>query len=210
VLDDIRQRLARDEVRRGFHLWRKACIEYLERDRERTSTRERVERCREALLGEDRRVHAPRELTELVNGRLELVDRGREQAVDLGIGVFAGPALGNAELEGQRNQPLLGAVMQIALDPAPLVVRRRDDTPARLLHLLKLRPHLRLEAGILEREPGGGTGRPNELGLVEQRRVMDEYRDRLTVLVEFGDRSPSTLGELDRPTGRVRELTPLR
>jgi hypothetical protein len=37
-------------------------------------------------------------------------------------------ALGKAELEAERDQALLGAVVQVPLDPPPGLIRGRDDS----------------------------------------------------------------------------------
>ena len=97
-----------------------------------------------------------RELAQLVDGDLQLV----------GAPSSSGPPRVDAprptplrapELERERDQPLLRAVVQVALDPTPLLVGRGDDPRARLLHLLELRAHLRVEPRVLEGETGSGA-----------------------------------------------------
>ena len=57
------------------------------------------------------------------------------------LGVGAARALLGLELEldAQRDEPLLGAVVQVALDPAALLVGRRLDPRTRLAHLVQER-----------------------------------------------------------------------
>ena len=66
----------------------------------------------------------------------ELVDRGVEERGERGI--VLSPAPREPKREQQRHQPLLRAVVQIALEPTARVVGRRDDPCARRPHLLLL------------------------------------------------------------------------
>ena len=63
--------------------------------------------------------------------------------------------LGVAQRQSDRDEPLLGAVVEVALDPAALLVAGRDDPRARGLDLLELAAQLDVQAGDLDREPGG-------------------------------------------------------
>ena len=48
------------------------------------------------------------------------------------LGQLTGDAVpGGPQLEAERDELLLGAIVEIALDPAPHLIARRDDTPAR-------------------------------------------------------------------------------
>ena len=70
------------------------------------------------------------ELAQLVERRAQL---GVGLAEQLGGAVGLGAERGSRELqrEPEREQPLLGAVMQIALEPAALLVSGGDDPRAR-------------------------------------------------------------------------------
>jgi hypothetical protein len=70
VLHDVRECLAHQKVRRRLDLGRETPLGSMQRDRKGHPARERLERGGEAVLCEDRRVHAPRELPELVDGHL--------------------------------------------------------------------------------------------------------------------------------------------
>ena len=111
----------------------------------------------------------------------------------------AEPALGRAQIERERDEPLLGAVVDVPLDPAPLLVARGDDAPARLLHLHELRAHLGVQTRVLQREPRRRRGGLEKLRLVVERPVVDDHRDPLAAVRDLGDRPRRTrLGELDR------------
>ena len=57
------------------------------------------------------------------------------------------------ERQGERDEPLLGPVVEIAFDSPPLGVGRRNDAGARGAHLGELRPHFCRQALVLEHEP---------------------------------------------------------
>ena len=67
-------------------------------------------------------------------------------------------ALHAADLEAERDEPLLRAVVEVALEPAALLVARLDDAHARGLHLLELQAHLDAQARDLDRERGRRRG----------------------------------------------------
>ena len=155
-------------------------------------------------------MHAARELAQLGDGDLQLRDGSGEDALDIRVDTAAEPALGRAQVERERDEPLLGAVVDVPLDPAPLLVPRGDDAPARLLHLHELRAHLRVQARVLEREPSRRRGGLEELRLVVERAVVDDHRDPLAAVRDLRDRPRRTrLGELDRRACRVDVPVPL-
>ena len=59
------------------------------------------------------------------------------------------------QVHRQRHQPLLGAVVEVALDPAPLRVAGLDDPRPRGAQLLDLGPQLGVELLVLGAERGG-------------------------------------------------------
>jgi len=73
----------------------------------------------EAAFGQHRRVHAPDQVTQLGKGLLGLDVRPVNQLAG-GVRVVGELRLGPAELHGQRDQPLLRAVVQVTLDPSQL------------------------------------------------------------------------------------------
>ena len=81
--------------------------------------------------------------------------------------VGTGQLAREAQVRAQRDQLLLSAVVEIALDPPPLGVRGRDDAGPRGPELLGLAPEL-VERGLqLRVEPDVAQGEadlPGELG----------------------------------------------
>ena len=82
-----------------------------------------------------------------------------------------------AKRERERDEPLLRAVVEVALEPPPLGVARLDDARPRRAQLLELRAHLGLQALVLEREPGRGGDLVDELLVVEQAGRVPEHGD---------------------------------
>ena len=56
--------------------------------------------------------------------------------------------------EPDRDEPLLGTVVQVPLEPSPLLVARRDDPRPRGLDLVELAPQRDAQARDLDRQPG--------------------------------------------------------
>ena len=67
MLHDVRQSLARDEVRSGLDLGREALLRRIDRDGERRARGVGLERVREATLREEPRGEALRELAQLLD-----------------------------------------------------------------------------------------------------------------------------------------------
>src|SRR5215218_9456396 len=103
------------------------------------------------------------------------------------MGGLSESPLRGSEIERERNEALLRSVVEIALDPPPLLVSRCDDSAAGLLDLRQLRVHLRVQPGVLQRHPGSGAGGLNELRLLAQARIVDERREWRTLVVQSGN-----------------------
>ena len=97
------------------------------------------------------------------------------------------PSAGELEREPDPEQALLRSVVEVALDAPPLGVARLDDPRAGGAHLGELGAQLGLQARVLEREARCCAHRLDELGIVEERRVMDESCEALPVVLEHRD-----------------------
>ena len=174
VLGDVGERLAGDEVGRCLDGVGQPLRTDGQLDRHRRAPRERGEGGSEPFLGEDRRVDAARERPQLVEGVDHLGVRLGEELVDRRRAAVGEPAAGELEREPDPEQPLLRAVVEVALEAAPLGVACLDDPRARGAHLRELGAQLGLQARVLEREARRGADRLDELRVVEQRGVVDE------------------------------------
>ena len=109
-----------------------------------------------------------------------LVARGR---------VVGDDVAGQAEVDGQGDQVLLGAVVEVALDPAPLGVAAGDDPGPRLAQVVGLL------AQLVER----GLERGVELGVVEgQADLAGQVGEHAVVVLGEGVRAAGALDH-DQP-----------
>ena len=147
---------------------------------------DRGERVGQAAVGEQRRVDAVGELAQLLERRCQvaaelLEDRRRLRRVR--PRQFARqPHAGH-----ERDQPLLRAVVQVALDAPALRVRRRDDARAGGPELLGLArdlverlPQLRVQPDVAQRDAGlaRDAGEGSLVALAERlavRRALDHH-----------------------------------
>ena len=128
---------------------------------------------REPVVGEHGREDAVRELA-------QLCDRGASSS----LGRARAPATSGCCSRARRSdsdsadEPLLGAVVEVALEALPLGVARLDDPRSRRAQLLETCPHLGLQPLVLEREPRGRGHLLDELLVVEQAAARVRARPR--------------------------------
>jgi hypothetical protein len=121
-----------------------------------------------------------------------------------GHAVVGDLAAGEPQMERQRDEPLLGAVVQVTLQAPALRVADLDQPQARGADLLDPRAQLRLQPLVLEAEGGGGGRAADELGLRAQRVVVDEGGHPVPVEVDLRERPPGPgLREPHRPAVAV-------
>ena len=163
VLRDVGQRLGDREVRGGLDGRREAAGRHLAQlHGDRGPAGEALDRRGQAALGQHRRVDPPRQLAQLARRGCQLVREPVQERCDRrGVGLH--PRAHHAHVERQGDEPLLRAVVQVALDLAARGVRRGHDPHARLAQLLGAR---RLDLAPAQRL----LGRP-ALGDVEDRAV---------------------------------------
>ena len=102
-------------------------------------------------------MQAAREVAQLVDRRLGLHVGGDDEVAD--VLALGQPPLGEAELHGERDQPLLRTVVQIALQPAALRVGRGDDARPGVLQRGDARGHLGIGRGAEQRARDGDVER---------------------------------------------------
>jgi hypothetical protein len=108
------------------------------------------------------------QLAQLLERLLELGARSVELAGDVRIALH--PRAQQAQAERERDQSLLSAVVQIALEATTRRVARLDDPGPGGPQLLDFRPQLGVEPLVLERQRGGRPDRADELALVLEAR----------------------------------------
>ena len=132
-------------------------------------------------------MNPPGELAQLGDRLLDLVLCARER-VRVGRVTTGGR---EPERERERDEPLLSAVVEVALESPPLGVGGGNEPDARCPHLRELRPHLGRQALVLEHEPCSRANGLHERRLVEQRRIVNERGDLspravTSVIARFG------------------------
>ena len=89
------------------------------------------------------------------------------------------------QLDHQRDQPLLRAVVQVAAEPPALGVAGLDQPRAGRAQRLQPRAQLDLEPRVLERERGGRGRVAQQLRRLAQRGVVDERADAAALVVDL-------------------------
>ena len=129
------------------------------------------------------------ELAQLLQGLGQLAARAGDELLGL-AGVAADPALDERELQGQGDQPLLGTVVEVALDAPSLGVGGGDDPLPGRLQLGEPGLGLGLQPPVLQGDRGRPADGLDQLGVVVERPVVHQR----------GDRGPSR-SHHRRPTG---------
>ena len=136
VLGGVGQRLGGHEVGRALHRRRRA-LRDVDRQRHvhRRGVGQRGERRLQTAVGQHRRMDAAGQVAQLAQ-RLLGAGAGLGEQLAGPLGIVGELLLGHAQAHAQRHQPSLGAVVEVALDPAKLAVLDVDGTgPARLQRL---------------------------------------------------------------------------
>src|SRR6185436_4128390 len=107
----------------------------------------------EAVIGDNSRMQATGELTELVERLLEVVADACQHSLGCER-VVVQRLLGHPQVKGEGDEPLLRAVMQVPFEASSLADACLDDPGARIPHLVELRAQLCKQTLVLEREPG--------------------------------------------------------
>ena len=174
----------------------------------RRPRRQRLERRGEPAIAEDGGMDAARELAQLRERGGELLIHPVDQLLRLLVRAHA--ATQDPQLDGQGHELLLGAVVQVAFEPAPGRVGGLDDAYPRCPQLLDPRSQVGLQALVVERQRRRGGGGLNELGARLQAGVVDDRGHSAAVVV---DRRPrpvgSGLGQRHRTAALIDEATGL-
>jgi hypothetical protein len=126
VPDGVGQRLGNDAVRGQLDRLGQPTIDLdIEVDRDCRAAGQRLQHREQPALGEHCGVQATRDLTQLVDRTVQLrYDLVQLRAEFLGLGRCR---LHRAHAQGEGDEPLLGAVVQIPFHPAAGGVARGDD-----------------------------------------------------------------------------------
>ena len=137
VLGDVGQRLGDQVVRGRLDGLRQPLIgDLLDLDRHGRPAGEHLDRGAQAVIAEHGRVQAAGELAQLGQREGELLGGRREDRPGRRRIGFE-PRQRDPQRQRQRDQALLGAVVKVALEPAPLDVAGGDDPRPRRGELLE-------------------------------------------------------------------------
>ena len=157
VLRHVGQALGDDEVGRGLDGRGKPAVEReAQLDRDGGARGEALQGRVEAPLGEHRGVDPGREVAQLVDGGAGLLDRPVEELAG-GAGLRVPALARELEVDQERDEPLLGTVVQVAPEPPALGVPHRDDPRAGLAQGHDAAPAAPPPGG---RSPSPGRRRP--------------------------------------------------
>ncbi len=121
-------------------------------------------------------------VAELVEGDRDLPSRLLDPSPGARVVVHA--ASEAPELEREGDQPLLGAVVEIALEPGALPLTGLEHAPARAPQLFEARLELGVQLPVLERQPRRSADGLEQLRLVAERPVVHQGRDRLALALD--------------------------
>ena len=113
------------------------------------------------------------------------------------------PGAGRRE---RLDEPLLGAVVEVALELAAGGVAGLDDAGARGAQVAQAGAQVGLQALVLERDPGRGGDGADELRLVLERGVVDHRGDRRAAALD--ERRDAAVGRAARAARRRRRRRP--
>ena len=153
--------------------------------------------------GECGRVHAGGERAELLEHAVDVACEPLEHLACAGRALDH-HLLGELEADAQRDEPLLPPVVEVALDPAALVVGRREDARPGPLQLVVGRVHALGEALVLVPDEREAADRLEERPLLVEPGVVDERgnRARRRHSITMTGRSGSSSGQPRRPARR--------
>ena len=196
VLGGVRERLAGHEVGRGLDPVLEALGGDVDARLELRARRQLAQRVAQPVV-EAGRAHAAGELAQLLDRARDLghdgVDRRRVRQ----------PVLQVAQGQADRHEPLLGAVVDVALEPAPLLVAGGDDAGARRLDLRELAADLDAQARDLDRQPRRADRAVEQVGTLGQRRIVDDRREREAAAAHGRAHPPGGIRALDHAARRV-------
>src|SRR6266545_2675336 len=118
-----------------------------------------------------------------------------------GLGARRKALFHEAQLQGERNQALLSAVVKVALEPLAFLLACIDHPCAGSPQLFEASSQLGLQACVLDGDSGRRSDCAEQLGLVLQRRVVQKCGHVFAVPFDQRRRSPSAkVLQIEGPT----------
>jgi hypothetical protein len=152
-------------------------------------------------------VQATAQFAQLADGRADLTAGGVGEPGQAGVGsrVDGEPVAQHGDGQGQGEQTLLRAVVQVTFDPAAFLQAGLHDPGAGSADLFQLGGQRRLQPRVLQREPGRRDDGVEQRPLVEQFAVVHEHGQRGAVCGDLGGGAPRRRPRIGGPAVGVDE-----
>ena len=124
----------------------------------------------ESVSADDRRMDPVRDLTQLLERVRDLASRHAEARAHVRVRIDL--LFQQTQLERERDQSLLRAVVEVALQSLPLLLTGVEHSRARSLQLFESRSQLDMQSAVFERDSGRRSDGVQQLRLVEERRIV--------------------------------------
>ncbi len=148
-------------------------------------------------------VDAPAQVLYFGDNRLDLRNDLLEHRLSaLGVGCDLG--LDQLETDPQRDQPLLGAVVKVALNLAPGLIRGRGDPGARRIDLGQRSPQLRGQPFVVEERSDRRTHPVDQRRLFADGAITRDLRLDLAVNLDGTEGAPRARLRLGRSALNVK------
>src|SRR3954452_22894367 len=132
---------------------------------------------REPLVREERRIDPASEVAEILEGLRRLGLELRQHGIGL-LRFASDERLREPELDRERDELLLRAVVDVALEAPALRVLRGDEPLLRRLQILESRAEVLRQPDVAENEPCLSREVGDELALRVVERIVRGHRDR--------------------------------
>ncbi|MFN8233033.1 MAG: hypothetical protein U0V56_06065 [Actinomycetota bacterium] len=162
------------------------------------------ERRRQPAIGQQRRVDAAGQVAQVLEGRRRLVaDLGEQRASPFRIALDQ--SVGELQLDRERDQLLLRAVVDVALQASSLVVLGLHDALLRGLQLRQPRLQVLGETHVPQHQAGLGREVDDQLLVGRRDRIAGGLRDR-----ERAEELAALLDRVDTVGAQARRQGPVR
>ena len=195
VLGDVLQRLEAAVVDGSLAILGEAAnVLDLRRDRHGRPASRVVEGRHEPTFGEHGRIDPVRNGSKVVQRLVELGCRVGRERPSRSLSFE-----GELEVNPQRDELLLHAVVEVTLDLPPLGRRGRDEPPLRRAQRPDGVEQILLETPVLEGQQRRDSDRVDELRILAENRVVHDGEDASLAVTERAPGLPGVLGASDRP-----------
>jgi predicted nuclease with RNAse H fold len=128
-------------------------------------------------------METPCHIPEFLEGGRDLAPGPVKTGPRFGVDITVG--LEDTELQRDRDESLLGAIVKVALEALPFLLPGLEDSSPRTAQLVETCPKLGLEPSVVECHPDSSSDCGQELGLIEKRRVVHQHRHLDAIAIDL-------------------------